>query len=406
MDYVRALAIIHVFLFHYYMEWFKAGFMLIPQGFWANLPRLEIFRDGGVAGFLKNIFSFLFFYGFSAVNVFLVVSGFVLTYSFMKGLAKGEENKSGWLAFVLKWTRYYLKKFKRILIPLYGSVLAGILFLYLRNWLFPSMAANPVYDGWDYLKMIFFPFLVFDYSLVQKFNGDYWFVPLILQMYLLFPILVFFLRKIGVWKFLLLLYVLCAGYRFYAAFYIDAVPIAVSWPSKESYYPYSFFLPRIFEFGFGMVLGYLQFKKGNVLDYLGRMRFFLIGAAMTYCGYFFLMYRWGWGLSDLLMGVGLFPLFLNLANFLARNKFLARILKVTGEVSYSVYLLHHYFLNYILLPLLAVAGLAGNEAAFWLVMLPYSILSVGLGMAADYLEAAAVPAWMYLKKLKIRLIRR
>ncbi len=389
LDLIRALAIIHVFLFHYYMEWFKGSFMLIPQGIWENLPRLEIFKDGGIIGFVKNLFSFLFFYGFSAVNVFLVVSGFVLTYSLLKNKAKNEQGggagkKESAADFVRKWLTYYYRKFKRILGPLYASVLIGILFLYSRNWLFPALGADPVFGTLDVLKMLFTPFLVFDYALVQKFNGDYWFVPLILQMYLLFPLLFYLLRKAGAAKFLLLLFVVCAGYRFYAAYFLDTVPIAVSWPAKNSYYLFSFFLPRIFEFGFGMAMGWLHFTKLDVIGYLGRARFFILGFLAAYAGYILLMYKWGWGLSDLLMGAGLFPLFLNLANWLAKSKFTAKVLKVTGEVSYPVYLLHHYFLNYLLIAFLSVAGWMGNETVFWLLMLPYSILSVGLGLAADY----------------------
>ena len=407
LDFIRALAIIHVFVFHYYMEWFKGSFMLIPQGIQANLPRLEIFKDGGIIGLIKNLFSFLFFYGFSAVNVFLVVSGFVLTYSLLSKKNKSEQlgggSRNGIFKWIWGWLIYYWKKFKRILLPFYASVVVGIFLLYFRNIVFPTLAGAPVYNWIDGLKLLFFPFLVFDMALVQKFNGDYWFVPLILQMYLIFPFLFFLLKKMKVLKFLILMLIICASFRFYATYFLDSVPIAVSWPSKNGYLYFSFFLPRIFEFSFGMVLGYLHYFKGGVLAFLGRIRFFALGAIMAYTGYVFLMYKWGWVFSDLLMGTGLFPMLLGLANLIAKNKWGEIALKKIGKLSYPIYLLHHYFLNYTLLPLLIVLGLAGNETAFWLVLLPYSILSVGLGQVAEWLELA----WsMLLGSLKSRLIPR
>jgi peptidoglycan/LPS O-acetylase OafA/YrhL len=193
------------------------------------------------------------------------------------------------------------------------------------------------------------------------------------------------------------MFVICAGFRFYVTYFLDSVPIAVSWPSKNGYYYFSFFLPRIFEFSFGMALGYLHYFKGSVLAYLSRVRFFALGALMAYTGYVFLMYRWGWVFSDLLMGVGLFPMLLGLANLIAKNKWGEIVLKKIGALSYPIYLLHHYFLNYALLPLLIVLGLAGNETVFWLMLIPYFILSVGSGQAGEWVERGWLLLFVSLK---------
>lgn len=385
LDYIRAMAIIHVFIYHYFMEWFNASFMVVPEGIVNNLDRLQVFKDGGLFGLVKNLASFLLVYGFSAVNIFLVVSGFVLALGWLK-----KETKENLLYF-------YWRKYKRILVPFYASLLLGVGMFFLRNFLFPSEGGPPIFSLLDGLKMLFVPFLVYDIELLQKFNGDYWFVPLILQMYLLFPLLIFLLKKMGPWKFLLMIFVVSIGYRLYASYYLDTVPIGVYFETKNSYRLMVFALPRLFEFGFGMALGYWYAKGVDVLAYLGRARFLLAGLILGYGGFVLRMYRPGWAFCDMLMGVGLFPVLLFAVNWISHFwKGGEKVLKKVGKVSYPIYLLHHYFLNYLFLPLLSVAGLRGNEWAFWLLIIPYSAVCIWLGELANWLGKAFSDVFKWL----------
>lgn len=276
LDFVRALAIMHIIMYHYYLEWFKGSFLVVPDGLAANLPRLEVFKDGGVIGLLKNLFSFIFAYGFTSVNLFLLLSGFVLTYSLLMRAGKAGKPENGadaekggaakMGAVKMNWIPYLLKRFKRILVPFYISVVIGIGFLYLRNALFSALAAAPAYNLWDCLKLVFVPFVFYDIQFLQMFNGDYWFVPLILQLYLIFPLLYFLLKRFGPWKFLVGTFALTVAYRFIAAYFLDSVPMGVIYPSSNSYRLFSFFLPRLFEFSLGMALAYWHVNKAYFLD--------------------------------------------------------------------------------------------------------------------------------------------
>jgi peptidoglycan/LPS O-acetylase OafA/YrhL len=389
LDVVRGLAIIHIIMYHYYLEWFQGSFLIVPDGVAANLPRVEIFKDGGILGFVKNLFSSLFVYGFSSVNLFLILSGFVLTYSLLK---RGDDlggAAAGLRAHVRYWVGFYWRRLKRILIPFYVSVLIGIGFLYLRNVLFPALAANPAYDWVYVLKVIFVPFVFFSFDVVQKFNGDYWFVPLILQMYLVFPLLYIAMKKTGPWKFIAGVFVITVAYRFAATYFLDTVPMGVIYPAQHSYRLFSFFLPRLFEFGVGMLAAHFYLKADNLLERFSGWGGALAGLFLTLSGYALDCYKWGWVLSDLVAGCGLFILFIALAGFFARSKIVEKTMLFAGRASYETFLLHHYFLNYFLMPLLLVAGLK-NELTFWIAIPFYIVVCVLLGEGGRLLSNASV----------------
>lgn len=416
LDYVRALVMIRIFLYHYYLAWFGGAYFVVPEGIWVNLGKLWVFEGPLVLGgfwdfaglifaLIKNIFSWVFIYGFASVNVFLILSGFVLTLSLLnKGGIKKERgdgdlvwkfwagSRGVWNKFCV-WVKFYWKRLKRILIPFYISVLAGILFWYSRNLFFPQFADWPLFDMWDLGKLLIVPYLFFDTLLLQKFSGDYWYIVLILQLYLLFPVLFYLLKKIGIWKFLLLSAVLTFTYRFYAAYFLDGVPMGVYLPTEHSYRFYSFFLPRLFEFSLGMVFGAMYFKNEKLVEEFKRLRWFMCGVVSSLLGFVFLMYRFGWIFADALMGFGLFFVFLGIANFLTNFKWIRNYLQKIGDSAYELYLWHHYFLNYILFYLFAVLGLSGNEWVFWGVMPIYFVTVVWLGYFGKYLSDGA--EWVY-----------
>ncbi len=388
LDYVRGLAIIHIILYHYFIEWFHGGFLIVPEGIAANVSRVTIFEDAGALGVAKNLFGFLWAYGFFSVNLFLVLSGFLLTYSALKQEIRLADAPKP-VTFFEKMEvllAFYWKKMKRVLIPLYISILIGIGFLYLRNVLFPSLGGSPIYTGFDVLKLFFIPLLVFDIPFLQKFNGDLWFITLILQLYILFPLLYRALKSFGVWKFLGLLFVLTIGFRYLVTYQGWSAPMGVIADAPHSYRLFSFFLPRLVEFGFGMGLAYLFLTGKDLLGKIAGWKGFLSGVALTLGGFALDMYRWGWPYADLMAAVGLFMVFLNIGVLFARIELLRRLMVFLSDSSYENFLLHHYFLNYFLMPLLLAGGLM-HESIFWLMMPVFVIGSVGIGWAAQKIGA-------------------
>lgn len=367
LDFIRALALIHIILYHYYVEWFRGSFLVTPGQIGQNI---QLFQDGGVLGFIKTAFSFLFFYGFTSVNFFLLLSGFVLALSFLSR----KQEKFQWFPFIGK-------RVKRLLIPFYISIVLGIGILYLRNLLFPALAAPPIYGWIDAVKLIFFPLFLFDYSLLQLFNGDYWYISLILQLSLLFPFLWWLLKKIGPKYFLGLTFGVTVLYRLLAVYgasfgfaWFDSVPMGIVFPSEHGYYGFAFFLPRLFEFALGMVLAHYSLSSEKFFERFTTKSWFLFSVFFTLFGFFLLYFRWGWIVSDGLIALTLSMFFLNLGIRLARLHFFRKFLQKISDSAYETYLLHHYLLNHLIIPFLLIFGVY-REIIFWL-FLPVYFFSI------------------------------
>ena len=365
-DILRALAILNVVVYHFYSKWFNASFLIVPDGVEANLARLQIFTGGTFLDFLKNIVSFIFVYGFMAVNVFLLLSGFVLMYSVLRNPERAD--KEGFWKFV--W-----KRCKRIVWPLYVSILLGIGVILLRNILFPNFAGDFLFGLIDVLKLLAFPFLFFDTELLQKFAGVYWFIPLILQLYLLFPLLSAWLRKVGPWKFLIPVLLIPVIYRAYATYFLDTVPMGVIYPTKNSYSLFTFFLPRLFEFSLGMVIAWWYFHSPKLLERLRGFWPVFLGLGLTFSGFFLNMYKPGWIFSDLVVAPGLFVVLLAVSRCIQKSPMLEKFFLRMGDVSYELYLIHDYILGYLVIPFIFTYPVH-SEGWFWILLPLYLILSV------------------------------
>ncbi len=134
-----------------------------------------------------------------------------------------------------------------------------------------------------------------------------------------------------------------------------------------------------------MAVAYAYFKNDHVLKKMQCWWCLLLGFVCTFGGFAINSYKWGWAFSDLLDGAGLFILAINLGVILGKIGFISRVLAKIGAVAYEMFLLHHYFLNYLLMPLLLIMGWQ-NEWGFWVFMPVFFMGSVWLGQAGNYLS--------------------
>ncbi len=323
LDGAKGLSILWIVFFHFFNTYTdsKLASPVAPHffaTFFASCAHPTPLAVASCAG--ESLFVGLSYLGFHAVAVFIVASGFGLTYS----LAARGNPAGGWGA----WYRARVIR----LYPMYW--LAHLIFLVApfqfkpepidyRFWL--SLAGDRVYP----LASIFY------YA-----NSAWWYFGLILQLYLVFPFLFRLLQKAGVAWFL----ILCAVETVVSRYLILGV---FGWNGELV--QGGFFGCRLWEFALGMALGLTERKSAGALEALILSpRALVFGIAIYGLG----LYTYGSALTytvtDALTGTGLFLILCKLASI--SDASLPRVgsaLAYAGTYSYGLYLLHESFVIYL-----------------------------------------------------------
>ena len=304
LDIIKALAIMFVVAFHYFPGQLGWHMHVLPAGFFEN------YWAGVLAGpssqILGKIGIFLDSYLYVGVNLFVIASGFGLYLSHLKST----QGKPG--------TKIDLKEFfvKRVWRLMPAAILATILVFFIKGFFLGGWPVQNFY-------LNFFPFLgglnLFSNNwFFPPINGDTWFLGLIVQLYLFFPLLVKLYEKLGEKKFLILLLLVSVIFR--TAYYIF-------WKGSVESLSYGLSIGRLFEFGFGMVVA------KNFLD--GKK----LSASWILAIPFGLGYFWpiSFPFADGLFGVGVFTALWLVAEKLPLWSGWVKI----AALSYFVFLLHH-----------------------------------------------------------------
>lgn len=344
-------------------------------------------------------------FGWQGVHVFIVLSGFGLTYSCLKSDRRAP------------WKPWFYKRFRRIL-PVYWVVVLASLPLVL---LF-DIGPRPGIEAGLFRKFLDFFLLT---NVFEEFRGGgtgaFWYVPFIIGAYLLFPWFYEHLKKCSRLREYLLFFLGIAAieilYRSIAIYLLDGQPIGYSdkffkWiPDSVSALnqnpdwlfglfqrraPFGFIPARMTEFVLGMLAGFAAFYHPKKLQdwlfrrYTGWLGLVLwLGAqALLYVG------LWGWIFADFAIALGLIVWLLNLANFCRRSLFpIFQRLTWIGVWSYYIYLTHQPFTR--IFPQFQGVLLAGRSS-IWLELIETLVLlaltlacvamSSGLAMKFDQSE--------------------
>jgi peptidoglycan/LPS O-acetylase OafA/YrhL len=264
---------------------------------------------------IERIFYVLGHYG---VSLFLVASGFGLTFSLLK---KGTDN----------WRQWYVKHLLKLFLLFWISyAFFFILFRYgHRFWtVFPHIPIS--------LK----EFVTTSLGIQACFgffggriNQVYWFNTLILSLYFIFPLLFLWLRTCRFQK---------SAILFIASFVSGLITI------KYSLKIYRFlFAPHLFEFSFGIVVAY-WYSQQDVVNSIcnGLRRWLPFSAAVGIFGLYFLIR--GDTLTVLLVTLSGPLLFWGILvftqNFSGRH-LLAKLFHLVAQYSHALYLFHLPFLS-------------------------------------------------------------
>ena len=304
LDVAKGLAILVVVYFHFFHTYFEHGSVPAPD--WNNLAR-------GLVTWLELAWVKLSKMGFHAVGFFIILSGWALTQSTLR---KAEEK-------ALSWKEWYQARFFR-LFPMYW--VAHLLYL-----VSPFTARLEKIDGRFVLSLLGLRFIDITNNLFYL-NSAWWYFTMLIQFYLVFPLLFGAARKLGPFAYLL---IACAVGFLIRYFLLVIHPVNGMWVLG------GFALCRLPEFALGMALGIWGRQSRE------RLEGFLLGGPGFLTGLILypaalLLYH---GLTaytfvDFATGGCCFLVLIGLAGLIARFSWPARVFGLVGLYSYGIYLIH------------------------------------------------------------------
>jgi len=166
-DFIKTAGIIGIFTTHFYDVYIGAGGItaMLNLGIWKYL----FMNKSSLSSYAGAIFQTFLAFGAIGVDLFIIASGFGIYYSYLS-------KKTGWLSF-------YKKRFLRLL-PLYYIAL-------LVEFLIKAyISQNNFYPSAEGIKVLAYHFLLIQtFSKSYLYYGVYYFIAVIFQLYIIFPVL-------------------------------------------------------------------------------------------------------------------------------------------------------------------------------------------------------------------------
>ena len=321
LDGIKGLAILWIAYFHCYEAYINKR-LPSPIGphYFARFIQQAAPQSAAalVACIGKAIFAAVAGVGFHAVGVFIVMSGFGLCLS----LARTGGPRDGWAG----WYRSRLLR----LFPMYWA--AHLLYL-----VSPFQARLEPID-YRFILSFFGDRVIPIYFMFYYLNPAWWYFGLILELYLVFPILFALMRKLGPGWFL----ALCAIETIVSRYLVIFV-----FKTSGYYLLGAFFGCRLWEFALGMVVGTWYWHDraradARILSFGGLVA----GVAIYTAGLYTYDYSLAYTLTDGLIGTGLF---LILAQIAWQTRWFPRCeaaVAYVGIYSYGFYLVHQPYAIY------------------------------------------------------------
>lgn len=321
LDGTKGIAILWIVFFHFFIA-YSGGRVPWPitPGYFAAYEKICAPESlGSHARCLASaVVAALVQFGFHGVAVFLVLSGFGLAYS----LARPGRPPTAWLG----WYRSRLIR----LLPMYW--VAHLVYL-----VSPFQAR---FDALDYRFVLSFlgDRVVPIGTLFYYFNPALWYFGLLLQLYLVFPLLFVALERLGVARFLAASAVVTIGARWLL---VIAVPVNGDWVQG------GFFACRLWEFALGMAAGALWRRRPASIDAaVLSWRGVLAGGGLYVLGLYSYRALWSYLLTDALIGTGLSVVLAYAARAIGRVPWVGAAALAVGASSYGLYLVHQPYVLY------------------------------------------------------------
>src|SRR5437868_1012515 len=304
IDISKGLAILFVVYFHFFRTVFEH--YQPPPSDWSGLL-------SGAMSILRAAWWQISGLGFHAVGAFIILSGWTLMQSTMARAESGH----------VSWGKWYGARFVR-LYPMYW--VAHLVYL-----VSPFVARLEPVDQRIILSLLGLRFINIELNFMYL-NAAWWYFSMLIQFYLIFPLLYWTAKKFGGSIFLL---IACALGFFVRYLMLDVYPVHGLWTLG------GFAICRLPEFALGMALGMWHAKSTSRVEWFLLRGPGLISGLILYPlalklydnGIAYVFCDFGTGACSFLAIVGV-------AGLISRVTGLAKIVGLVGGYSYGLYLIH------------------------------------------------------------------
>jgi peptidoglycan/LPS O-acetylase OafA/YrhL len=351
IDISKGLAILFVAYFHFFTTYFQHG--ILASANWSSLTE-------GALTILRLAWLKVTGLGFHAVGVFIILSGWTLMQSTMRRAESG----------AIAWGGWYRGRLLR-LYPMYW--VAHLVYL-----LSPFVARLEPVDDRIILSLLGLRFIDIQMNFMYL-NASWWYFSMLIQLYLIFPLLFLTARRVGPWWFL---FIACAA-GFFARYMLLVV-----WHQSGLWVLGGFAICRLPEFALGMSLAVWHTRStARVEWFLLRGAGLVLGlmlypaALQLYNGlYEYIFVDFATGTCCMLEIVGI-------AGIILLFKEPAKLFGLVGLYSYGLYLIHQPYVIWL--------GLRIREVPIW----AFLLICVP--------TLAVLSAWgMFLEKMTNRLVNK
>src|SRR5438067_9714588 len=325
LDISKGLAILFVAYFHFFRTYFEHG--TLPPADWSGLAT-------GALTILNLVWLKISGLGFHAVGVFIILSG----WSLMESTATRAESVA---SACVSW---YRARFLR-LYPMYW--VAHLVYL-----VSPFIARLEPVDDRIILSLLGLQFIDIQMNFMYL-NAAWWYFSMLIQFYVIFPLLFWTARRLVRWRFLL---IGCA-----AGFFARCLLLVV-WTQNGLWVLGGFAVCRLPEFALGMALAMWHTRStARVEWFLLRGAGFVLGlilypaALQLYHGvYDYIFVDFATGTCCMLEIIGI-------AGIISLFQGPAKVFGVVGVYSYGLYLIHQPYVIWL--------GLRIREQPIWMFLL-------------------------------------
>src|SRR6266568_3777454 len=325
LDIAKALAISWVVYFHFFNTCFQHA-QFLPDD-WSGI-------GASAVTILRMVWLKISGIGFHAVGVFIILSGWAL----MESTARRAESRS------LKWGSWFRARLLR-LYPMYW--VAHLVYL-----VSPFVARLEPADDRIILSLLGLRFIDIQMNFMYL-NAAWWYFSMLIQFYVIFPLLFWTARRTGPWVFLL---IGCA-----AGFFARYV-LLVLWPQNGLWVLGGFAICRLPEFALGISLAMWHTQSPARLEWVLLRGAGLVGGLILYPAALQLYHGlYPYVFVDFATGVCCMLEIVGIAGLISLFNSPAKLLGLVGIYSYGLYLTHQPYVIWL--------GLRIREVPIWAFLL-------------------------------------